>query len=256
MKIYHYTSINSLACILRNKTIRLNALINTDDLEEGNTENYGNFSNLVFVSCWTKNEEENIALWNMYSEKGNGVRIALEEYGLQYIEPIHDYSIKKIDDLSNKKYLVLQYNDGMTTVKYTKNENLLRPIVQDNPEKANGDDVYYRLMDIGRFKRKSWSFQEEIRYILHVYPKQESNTYEDSEIGNTIRFVQEDVGCRRIRKKYLDIPILSEPFNSMEVLMGPNQKKGNLEIIHALKMAYNKKLSIFTSTLQGKVKFK
>ena len=41
MKIYHYTNLESLAMILKNKTIRFNRLDKVDDLEEGNTESLG-----------------------------------------------------------------------------------------------------------------------------------------------------------------------------------------------------------------------
>ena len=41
MRIYHYTNLESLALILKNKTIRFNRLDKVDDLEEGNVESLG-----------------------------------------------------------------------------------------------------------------------------------------------------------------------------------------------------------------------
>jgi hypothetical protein len=63
MKIYHYTNVESLAMILKNKTIRFNRLDKVDDIEEGNAESSGvRFCKYVFVSCWTENPEESIPL--------------------------------------------------------------------------------------------------------------------------------------------------------------------------------------------------
>ena len=81
MKIYHYTSIETLALILKSKSIRFNRLDNVDDLEEsmyGSGPKNQNLSKYIFVSCWTKSEEENLALWKMYAGY-NGIRIGLDE---------------------------------------------------------------------------------------------------------------------------------------------------------------------------------
>lgn len=80
MRIYHYTNLESLALILKNKTIRFNRLDKVDDLEEGNVESLGvKFCKYVFVSCWTETEEESIPLWKMYGGDNGGVRISLEQ---------------------------------------------------------------------------------------------------------------------------------------------------------------------------------
>ena len=55
MRIYHYTNNDTLALILKNRTIRFNRLDNVDDLEEGKAESLGiKFCKYIFVSCWTK----------------------------------------------------------------------------------------------------------------------------------------------------------------------------------------------------------
>lgn len=50
--IYHYTTIESLALILRNKTLLFNRLDCVDDLEEGSVCSSGIYvGRYVFVSC-------------------------------------------------------------------------------------------------------------------------------------------------------------------------------------------------------------
>ena len=54
MKIHQYTSIDSLALILKNKTIRFKRLDKMDDIEEAALSNAGiHLGGFMFVSCWT-----------------------------------------------------------------------------------------------------------------------------------------------------------------------------------------------------------
>ena len=79
MKLYHYTSIENLALILKNKTIRFNRLDRVDDIEESSIyEKTVPMGKYTFVSCWTDNEEESIPLWKMYTPQMKGVRIAMD----------------------------------------------------------------------------------------------------------------------------------------------------------------------------------
>lgn len=75
--LYHYTTIETLALILKYKSIRFNSLANVDDLEEQESADLSNFGKFCFASCWTADAKENIALWNMYSKNGTGIRIKL-----------------------------------------------------------------------------------------------------------------------------------------------------------------------------------
>lgn len=81
MKIYHYTTIQTLALILKHKTFRFNRLDRVDDMEEsayGSGPTRSKLSQYCFVSCWTKSDEENLALWNMYT-RYKGIRIGMDE---------------------------------------------------------------------------------------------------------------------------------------------------------------------------------
>lgn len=48
-KIYHYTTIDSLAMIMSSRSIKFNRLDKVDDMEERKEP-----SNYIFVSCWTE----------------------------------------------------------------------------------------------------------------------------------------------------------------------------------------------------------
>lgn len=53
MKLYHYTTIDTLALILKNRTIRFNRLDKVDDLEEKVVSCGVNLGQYIFASCWT-----------------------------------------------------------------------------------------------------------------------------------------------------------------------------------------------------------
>lgn len=58
MKIYHYTSLETLALILKNRTLLFNNVKNMNDPEEVVTEDFKNsLQDYAFISCWTQNRE-------------------------------------------------------------------------------------------------------------------------------------------------------------------------------------------------------
>ena len=75
--LYHYTTLDKLALILRNRTIRLNPLDKMDDLQENMTSDVKNFGRIFFASSWTEEATESIPMWKMYASMESGVRIGL-----------------------------------------------------------------------------------------------------------------------------------------------------------------------------------
>lgn len=79
MKIHHYTSIETLELILKNRTIRFNRSDKVDDPDEIELEVNGlPFAKYLLVSCWSIEEEESIPQWGIYAGKSKGVRITLD----------------------------------------------------------------------------------------------------------------------------------------------------------------------------------
>lgn len=78
--LYHYTSLETLALILENRTICFNSLLNVDDIEESETSDLKNFGKYVYVSCWTDEKDEMIPMWNLYTPDMHGVRIKLPAF--------------------------------------------------------------------------------------------------------------------------------------------------------------------------------
>ena len=65
--LYHYTSVETLALILKNKSIRFNSLDKMDDHQEQETSDLKNIGQFIYISSWTDDDTENIPMWNMYA---------------------------------------------------------------------------------------------------------------------------------------------------------------------------------------------
>ena len=97
MKLYHYTSIETLALILKHKTIRFSRLDRVDDPDEYAFSGDGvTPAHYCFVSCWTKNSRENLPQCKFDY-------IAIEASGICEPEPIAQ-TICSIPQMG-KKYL-------------------------------------------------------------------------------------------------------------------------------------------------------
>ena len=146
--LYHYTSIETLALILHNKTFRLNSLDHMDDLQEKEASDIKNIGQFCYVSSWTDDETESIPMWNMYSTLDSGVRIKLKanpfklfENTLDSIQNVSNFpvtdnsngsyfkSIIPIADMLEKGYVcpAAMNNDILHKVEYTSDYDKLYP---------------------------------------------------------------------------------------------------------------------------------
>lgn len=190
--LYHYTSLDTLALILTNKSICFNTLLNVDDVEEAETSDLGLFGKYVYVSCWTDESEESLAMWQMYTPNMHGVRIQMPAF------PFKKHCYKKGEFYCAKdttSYIDLKKlcNDNKAAISpdlpklipitYTIDEELLRPRVRsgdsidDYSDMVNGKDqgkqsrsIQYDLGNLGRFKNDIWHFQKEWRYWISMAP--------------------------------------------------------------------------------------
>ncbi len=96
-----------------NKTLRLNSLSNVDDMEEGQIDIFGDMSKYIFVSSWTKDSLENVALWNMYTPNMSGVRIRINP---KKVVLLKDNNKSVININSNKKILAFENNSFLEDV--------------------------------------------------------------------------------------------------------------------------------------------
>ena len=268
--LYHYTSIETLALILKNKTIRLKRLDLVDDPEEAQTEDYGNFGRFCFVSCWTAMEEESIPMWKMYAgNEMKGVRIKLPTFIL-HKHKLNSYSDKrrkqngeihdKHEIIGDDFYSYIDptdfYNMGCCTapiqenilinIEYTNISNLLYPKVASYNKENNSINLNTGI--IGKYKHKYWEFQQELRYKIFVTPwsKEEMlNATPESiiEMFNKLKY-------NNINFEYIDMRTDKDKFKDMTIRLSPKATYAERIIIESLLKEYNPKAKIEESNIK------
>ena len=253
--LYHYTTIDTLALILKNKTIRFNSLMNVDDLEEGKSEDLERAGAYCFISCWTNDSKESIPLWHMYTNEMKGVRIKMpsdmfEKYDVTgpYVAESFKSYFKYEDIFRNNGIVQPGWGNILEKVIYTNDKKLLYPKVINIHE--NGGEI--KLNHVGIYKSEDWTFQQEWRYIIRIYPIS----------INEIQTKQYEKAVERLRSgRGLDIDsyflkIKNESFEKMEIMLAPNTTEADKIIVESLVNTYNLSAKIVNSTLTNKVKVK
>jgi len=273
--LYHYTSLQTLALILHNRTFCFNNLLFVDDIEEPETSDMGKFGRFVYVSCWTDDKEESIPLWNMYTPDMHGVRIRMPKFPFKkrryqkgqffLSEDVETYiDIQKIYD--ENRASIVATAPHLIKVEYTEDDNKLFPQIRvesfdgalqkfleakDMAEIKDGNiEVSYSFKDMGRYKRKNWKFQKEWRYIITSSPMgiQDTNPPSFEKQQELIRRIED----RNLKPSYerLFLDISDEALNDMEIVLGPKMSEAEKFMAQALLAQYCPKTICRESSLR------
>lgn len=253
--LYHYTSLETLALILENKTLAFNSLKNVDDIQEADTADVKDFGKYMYVSCWTDTERESIPMWNMYTPNMQGVRIKLSRFPFKkyhyepgqfnFKEPADSY-IDFEKTYKEYEYMVNAAYPELIPITYTDDEELLFPKVRTCSEEemqrylaledmSGGNvSVGYRPTPVGRYKSKDWSFQHEWRYRLFLLPQsikklKYGSFAEQQEIFRRMENPNTPLPCERF---FLDLDPNS--LTQMEIVLGPRMTDANRILARAL----------------------
>lgn len=267
--LFHYTNIESLALILKNRTIRFNSLDNVDDLQENMTADIQNAGQFIYVSCWTDRSNENIALWKQYTNHDTGVRIELPKHpfkkydSTQYIDIIkkstnlnvisNDTLITIIDfkDMLNRNYSTFTIGEiPLIPIEYSENQDKVIPkMVENSKERIN---IF--MERIGKCKDEAWKYQYEWRYIIQFVPINflegiKNSCEKFAEIFNNIVN-----GTAEQPFKYYDFVINDSAFEQMKITLSPTITAGNEELIRCFVERYNPKAEIYDSKFKGLIR--
>ena len=267
--LYHYTSIESLALILRNKTIRLNPLDKMDDLQEQKTADVENLGKFVFVSSWTDDPTESIPMWKMYANPASGIRIKLRANPFLWHET-SGADIERVlgipakDDASRnavvKTFLnlskmldggyyspALWKGDILVQTTYTNDISLLEPQVA----KYDGENITIHTGALGKHKNLHWSFQKEWRYLMQFMPIDFKAALDDMPrlITDTTEKLLKGTAPPPFR--YFDLDIDPQYFEEMEITCSPQMTFGNRVILETLVEKYNPSATIRESELMN-----
>lgn len=267
--LYHYASLDTLALILHNRTIRFSRLDKVDDPQEQRSADSQNLGKMKLVSCWTSSDEESIPMWREYAGAECGVRIQMKSY------PFKQYSISNeslnmlsseavlnalggsfdglhlpLEDFWDKNYHFFETardREILHEVEYTNDESLLFPKVINAFE--NGGLVA-DLMALGVHKTTAWSYQKEWRYILTAVPigiDSVINVRLDQIVrANDVMLDKCDPGI----PPYYDLAISDEAFSSMKIVSSPKMTPGNRVILDALIEKYAPRVEVTESSIE------
>ncbi len=277
-RLYHYTTVESLALILQNKTLRLRALTEMDDLQEAQSDSIQNYGQFVFISSWTDDKTEYLPMWKMYSSMNSGVRISLprdpfqicdyntfqfrnptikdrelakthiEEYPIvDQMRMAGDYHGSLINPSLGHQLCQVQYVDESETEK-------LNPKV----EMFTDDGVKLALEKMGVYKSIDWAFQREWRYRLALSPGFEISSQDNSWRDYPTKVMLEKIRNNKLTcpLNYLDLHLANDKLNQLEITTSPCISAGNLAIVKLLVKEYCPEAEIIPSRFENKVKLK
>ena len=253
-KIHHYTSIENLALILNSKSLRFTRLDFLDDLSE--SKEFGKYNPLKysFVSCWTKDEKENIALWKMYSSLEKGVKLTFEnDFIFNYYDiPVsHFLSVDlgakcheegKLQLIKNPEQDFIFHKSPLTPEQFFNRDYMIPPFVSDILFKDivyddNYVELYKKAIQIidgnieiahsnyGEFKSKYWEFQKESRFIIHTLPM---GSFKEG------CFSKRALENSNLSTEYIDVNISDIAFSGMTVTLAPLTEKSHEIIVKTL----------------------
>lgn len=266
--LYYYASLDTLALILHNRTIRFSRLDKVDDPQEQRSADSQNLGKMKLVSCWTSSDEESIPMWREYAGAECGVRIQMKSH------PFKRYSVSTeslsklssdavlntpggkfdglqlpLEDFWDKKYHFKEMArsvEMLHEVQYTKDKSLLFPEVIRS---CGNGWVEADLSALGIHKATAWSYQREWRYVLTAVPVGIASIEGDVEAVKRATEVILD-RCDPGIPSFYDLAISDEAFSSMKIVASPKMTPGNRVILDALVQKYAPGIEVAESSIE------
>lgn len=266
--LYHYASLDTLALILHNRTIRFSRLDKVDDPQEQRSADSQNLGKMKLVSCWTSSDEESIPMWREYAGAECGVRIQMKSH------PFKRYSVSTeslsklssgavlntpggkfdglqlpLEDFWDKKFHFKEMArsvEMLHEVQYTKDKSLLFPEVIRS---CGNGWVEADLSALGIHKATAWSYQREWRYVLTTVPVGIASIEGDVEAVKRATEVILD-RCDPEIPSFYDLVISDGAFSSMKIVSSPKMTPGNRVILDALVQKYAPGIEVAESSIE------
>lgn len=275
-RIYHYTTLESLALILKTRTLRFTRLDCVDDIREAQSHVGIDFGKYVFVSCWTQESAESIPQWNMYSREMQGVRVEFPEYPFPKVvlRPPAGWDGVTIEGeltgpmpfemLFGPNYFIapifVKMRDFSGVVQYVPDVGAVyaSSVVRQNHPDGKVSVKISDLPALSRKKSSEWAFQREYRFSLFIFPSAplpRGGQVSASIIGNIGEYISQSV-INNIGPgiDFFDVPLDPSVFKNMAVRTGPLCSLGTHACVEALVKYYAPTARIEQSSLAGSIR--
>lgn len=246
--LYHYTTINTLGFILKNRTMRFNSLEHMDDFDEATLWDK-KFGKYCFVSCWTSKEKESIPMWKMYSNNLSGVRIKLPVFPFKvYQEGEKEYIVSPEKLYENNYYFSKAEKGSFLRYVCYKDIQQVDDIKNGDIGKKKYEYFGYDELELGQYKSDYWEFQQEWRYHLFAVP-----TKQKADIGKELRDNEyiDTLPDLPISDVYLELD--EDAFKQMEIKLGPKTNEIDMLLVNMLAEKYNPEINIEESKLKNRI---
>lgn len=186
--LYHYTTLESLALILKNRTFLFRKLSHLNDPLEGKNNSFKQAEQLVFSSSWTASQVDTIPMWKIYAGL-DGLRIGMPrdlflsqekvQFGLWPLanRKLHTGRLEQAVDVvlkregeANEYRTPLKLLAGPDCIKY-----VTREAAGEIGEVFFHQEVYpdeerteprLHLAQVGLTKSEDWAFEQEWRFRI------------------------------------------------------------------------------------------
>lgn len=240
--LHHYTSINSLACILDSKKIRFSRADTFDDPHEARVVGNKNIGLVNFATCWTL-QGETLPQWYLYGDHYKGVIITIHPTPLNNNESVYfePFTFHNHTGIGFQFVPKSAKDDHFTPLKVdyvTKDEfNCCTPANEAQTTKV--------------LKLDHWKFQEEARFNISLVANSD-RICSPSDLTRNDHFL----GYPLCERTHYDHPLLETVYKNMTITAGPCCDNGDKLLIQALIDKYLPGQKLQTSSLVGLVKRK
>ncbi|MBP5451016.1 MAG: hypothetical protein J6Y16_02140 [Treponema sp.] len=281
--IYHYTSIETLKKIIMNKTIRLNRMDKVDDKTESESFHGIKLGKYLFVSSWTRDNDENLLLWERCAVDHTGVRIGLPEhmFKMKYVSSsmyengifngIKLYGENDLlltpEEVFTFQYEILpiftQWDNFMIDMEYVDDVTSVKNYIEEIANSAEGTKKIVLsgnwLKKAAGVKNKIWKQQNEVRFVLIIFPSLpiiNMGGYANPFLGSkNIEYKIESIlRGNQLPIDYYDLSLDDNALNNIEITFGAAckdcDKQSIIELTSQCCLTPVIKNSILTGTLR------
>ncbi len=256
--LYHYSSVESLARILKHGTFRFSRLDNLNDPLEGLSLDIEQAREHIFASSWTANPDDQIPMWRMYTGDMTGVRIRLPSNLFSKSEELEIFDLgiegryigcrcNPFSFFIGSSYLGLslniEYVFGPLEIVYKDTKEEVTNICSGKHQAPTGITVgRINLNNLGDAKIKHWQYEQEWRFRVYATPT-----------GFPV-LGSHDIDLPLLLPgtpiKYVDVPFNMRCLNDLEILIGPRGNEAHKIILETLVSVYAPNAKVTKSKIE------